>query len=240
MQRPDGGWDENPVLPGHDLPPWIVPSSPTTRLYLSSYAAYWLGFSRRTQPPAFPRALAFLATHQQPDGSFPGYRHTNWLAISALLFGADAPHLPGNGVRQTEPNGNLAAASAAVQPPGVPSDENGKSKSADHTLDSEAGKTGKANITNDYTQAIQQGIAFLAAIPFAEWEDSQVGWMLDCFSRAGLTVEHPFIAAALAELLRRQGADGSWAPDEGPVFAASATVTALKVIKRLTSLPPLA
>ncbi|RPJ51844.1 MAG: hypothetical protein EHM21_01725, partial [Chloroflexi bacterium] len=36
QQRAYGGWDENPQLPAHDLPPWIRPGETATRLYLSS------------------------------------------------------------------------------------------------------------------------------------------------------------------------------------------------------------
>ncbi len=176
MQRPDGGLDENPDLPQHDLPPWIVPGSLNTRLYLTAYAAYWLALTGRAQHPGFPGALDFLAAHQAENGQMPGYLHTNWLAAAA--FG----------------------------------------------LAELAGLSG-------YAHPYAQGLAFLQAHPFSEWADSQVAWAIDCLSRLGLNAQQPFIASALAELQRRQAPDGSWASEDGPAFAASATVGAIKVLK---------
>lgn len=171
MQRPDGGWDENPALPEHDLPPWIRPGEEATRLYLSSYAAYWLGCLDDPTRPAFQRAAAFIAAHQQPGGLIPGYLHNNWLGAAVFLFAA-----------------------------------------------------------HDYTENAQRVVAALSARPWPDWADSQVGWALDCLLRAGLPQDHPFAQSALAELMRRQSPDGSWASEDGPSFAASATVGALKVL----------
>ena len=175
VQQDDGGWDENPDLPEHDLPPWIQPGQPATRLYLSSYAAYWLGCFGDPTGADLRRGLDYIAAHQKPDGSIPGYMHNNWLAAAAFRFGAD--HDRG------------------------------------------------------YTQNAGRVIAALAARPWSDWADSQVGWALDCILRAGLPQDHPFVQSALAELIRRQAADGSWASEAGPSFAASATVGALKVLK---------
>lgn len=172
MQQPDGGWDENPALPEHDLPPWIQPGQPATRLYLSSYAAYWLGALGAPGEPAFTRGADYIAQHQQPDGAIPGYMHNNWLGAAAFLLGGDA-----------------------------------------------------------YAQSAERVLTSLAARPWSDWADSQVGWALDCLLRAGLPQTHPFVQAALAELLRRQSAEGSWASEDGPSFAASATVGAIKVLK---------
>ena len=175
MQQPDGGLDENPTLPEHDLPPWIVPGELSTRLYLTTYAAYWFGLVQGPADPAFSRAVAFVASHQRADGAIPGYLHNNWLGASAFLLAS------GGG----------------------------------------------------YAQEAEKILAYLLALPATEWADSQISWALDCLSRAGLPQEHPFIRFALAELIRRQAADGSWASDDGPAFAASATVGAISVLKRM-------
>lgn len=172
MQRPDGGWDENPGLPDYDLPPWIQPGEPGTRLYLSAYAAYWLAIRGETALPAFGKALVYLAANQEPGGGFPGYLHTNWLAASNFLFAG-----------------------------------------------------------GDYTQRTDRCLLYLATMPFSGWDDSQVAWAIDCLIRAGLPANHSWIQAALTELLHRQAADGSWASEDGPAFAASATVGVLKVLK---------
>ena len=193
MQREDGGWDENPDLPTHDLPPWIIPGDLSSRLYLTTYAAFWLAARGQISEPGFQRSLAFIAAHQEESGMIPGYRHNNWLGISAFLMAETGS--AGTGGSRTAPT---------------------------------------------FAENAQRGLDYLAALPFSEWEDSQIGWALDCLTRAGLPPAHSFVLSALAELIRRQAADGSWASEDGPAFAASATVTALKVIKRLTSLPPLA
>jgi hypothetical protein len=190
MQHPDGSWDENPALPQHDLPPWIQPGSQATILYLTVYAAFWLGVRSSLRSPAAPqdeisaafvRALAFIAQQQETEGKIPGYFHNSWMGISALLLGSDA-----------------------------------------------------------YAQPAARGIAYLSGLPDSEWEDSQLAWALDCLSRAGLLADHPLVRPLLTSLIQRQSAEGSWASEDGPANAASATVNALKVIKRLTSLPPLA
>lgn len=100
IQQPDGGWDENPDLSSHDLPPWIRPGETATRLYLSTYAAYWLGLSGPEYQPAFQKGVAFLAAWQGPahldpqspppaPGQIPGYLHNNWLGTSAFLLAGD-------------------------------------------------------------------------------------------------------------------------------------------------------
>ena len=77
MQQPDGGWDENPALPEHDLPPWIRPGEQATRLYLSTYAAYWLAARGKRPLPVFKRGARYITAQQQPDGRIPGYLHNN-------------------------------------------------------------------------------------------------------------------------------------------------------------------
>src|SRR5512146_140591 len=64
MQRAYGGWDENPGLPAHDLPPWIRPGETATRMYLSTYAAYWLGLAGPEYQEPLQKAAAFLAAWQ--------------------------------------------------------------------------------------------------------------------------------------------------------------------------------
>jgi len=85
MQNDDGSWDENPALPVYDLPPWIQPGSLAVSLYLSAYAAYWLGLSN-PKHPAFQKAVTFLTNEQDENGYIPSYLHTNWIATSALLL----------------------------------------------------------------------------------------------------------------------------------------------------------
>jgi hypothetical protein len=173
MQQPDGGWDENPELPEHDLPPWIRPGEQATRLYLSTYALYWLAVRGKRPLPVFQRGAAYISTQQQPGGRIPGYMHNNWLGAAVFQLGGES-----------------------------------------------------------YAHNAARSLAYMQSIPFSDWEDSQIAWALECLTRAGLPGEQPFMRAMLAELVRRQAADGSWAAEDGPSFAASATVGALKVLNQ--------
>ena len=181
VQRPDGGLDENALLPQHDLPPWIRPGELPTRLYLTTYAAYWLGVVHGAleageghDDPTFNRAVEFIAAHQREDGAVPGYMHNNWLGASAFRFAGPA-----------------------------------------------------------YAERAEAVLGYLLRLPPGDWADSQVAWALDCLTRAGLPADHPFTQFARAELIRRQAPDGSWASEDGPSFAASATVGVIKVLKGL-------
>ncbi len=86
VQRDDGGWDEDPSIAQYDLPPWISPGDLRTRLYLSSYAAYWLAVKGLGTHPAFQKALGFLLKYQDDTGKFRGYLHTTWIATSVFLM----------------------------------------------------------------------------------------------------------------------------------------------------------
>lgn len=89
VQKEDGGWDEDQALTQYDLPPWITPGDLRTRLYLSSYVAYWLGTRGYEAHPAFQDALAFILRHQDDTGRFYGYLHTTWIATSALAMAGE-------------------------------------------------------------------------------------------------------------------------------------------------------
>ena len=86
VQREDGSWDEDPSIAQYDLPPWISPGDLQTRLYLSSYAAYWLAVIGYGTQAAFQKVLEFLRKHQDETGRFRGYLHTTWIATSAFLM----------------------------------------------------------------------------------------------------------------------------------------------------------
>ena len=64
MQRAYGGWDENPNLPPHDLPPWIRPGeTPRACTFLPMPRTGWAWAGRTTRPRCKP-AAAFLAAWQ--------------------------------------------------------------------------------------------------------------------------------------------------------------------------------
>lgn len=173
VQKEDGGWDEDPALAQYDLPPWINPGDLRTRLYLSSYVAYWLGAKGYGAHLAFQEARAFILKHQDESGRFYGYLHTSWIATSVLAMAGEP-----------------------------------------------------------YAEATKRGLQALLDTPLAEWADSQIAWALDCLSRAGVPKEHPFIDRGLAELVRRQAADGSWSSEDGDAYAVGATIQVGKVLHR--------
>lgn len=83
VQQADGGWDEDPALAHYDLPPWVQVGHLPTRLYLTAYAAYWLGRHDKGHP-ALRRALDFSRPHQDGTGRFGGYLHTTRIAAGAF------------------------------------------------------------------------------------------------------------------------------------------------------------
>ncbi|OGO25720.1 MAG: hypothetical protein A2136_04950 [Chloroflexi bacterium RBG_16_54_11] len=88
-----------------------------------------------------------------------------------------------------------------------------------------------------YQDIATRGIEALSVKDLGEWNDSQIAWALDCLSRGGLQKNHPFVDPCLAELVRRQAPDGSWASEDGEASAVSATIQVLKVMKRYGYLP---
>lgn len=75
------------------------------------------------------------------------------------------------------------------------------------------------------------GMAYLESRPLADWGDDQIAWALDFLGRAGLPKAHPFYQGLIDALVQRQAPDGSWSSEDGPMHAAAATVSAIKVIK---------
>ena len=86
VQRDDGGWDEDPAIARYGLPPWIRPGDLGTRVYLSSYAAYWLAVAGHETHPAFRAALRFLLQYRDETGRFHGFHHSTWIATSIFAM----------------------------------------------------------------------------------------------------------------------------------------------------------
>lgn len=175
-QKADGAWDENPALPLHDLPPWIVPGQQATINYLTSYSAYWLALTNFSDQARVKKALDLLASQQKDNGEIPGYMHSQWIATGAFML---------------------------------------------------AGK---------YQNEVDRSLEYLQSRPPDTWENSQIAWALDCLGGAGLSQEHPLISTLLNELVHRQEDGGSWSSEDGPAYAVSATISALKAIKRFGGL----
>ncbi len=83
-----------------------------------------------------------------------------------------------------------------------------------------------------YTRIANQALDVLYTRSLDDLDDSQIAWGLDCISKGGLPKTHPLVDTWLAELLRRQQPDGSWAGGGGQGFAVGATIQVLKVFKR--------
>lgn len=82
----------------------------------------------------------------------------------------------------------------------------------------------------DSTEA-HKGLKYLEDKPIEDWVDSQIGWALNCFSKAGLPQDHPLIATLLDELVRRQMPNGNWISEDSEDFLPSVTVDILKALK---------
>ncbi|MEO3744977.1 prenyltransferase/squalene oxidase repeat-containing protein [Plantactinospora sp. B5E13] len=106
-QRADGTWEEDPSLAA-EAPPWARPGDPEATLYLTANAGYWLTVAGLDARPAGPldtrvggayagvvqAAAQALAGQLRPDGTWPSYLATGWLAAAVLhgrgLFGESA------------------------------------------------------------------------------------------------------------------------------------------------------
>ena len=88
-----------------------------------------------------------------------------------------------------------------------------------------------------YADVVEQGLQVLLGRPLSEWVDSQIGWALSCLAQAGIPKAHPFVEQGLAELVRRQRPDGSWASEDGETYDVGATIEAVKVLKHYSSAP---
>jgi squalene cyclase len=89
-----------------------------------------------------------------------------------------------------------------------------------------------------YAEVARKGLEALMAEPLSDWVDSQISWALQCLGRAGLPKDNPFVEKGLAELARRQRADGRWTSEDGEARTVGAVIEALKVLKHYDVPPP--
>ena len=78
---------------------------------------------------------------------------------------------------------------------------------------------------------VEKGLQALSAEPLSEWVDSQICWALECFAKAGMPSSQSLVAACLAEIVRRQAADGRWISEDGETRSAATTLGVLRVLK---------
>lgn len=109
-QRQDGFWEEDATL-AKSAPPWAQPGDRDARFYLTANAAFWLAiaaadaaitdslaldapneFATTVQPtsvkavygPQLDRAARAILDSLAPDGSWPGFLVSGWLAAAVL------------------------------------------------------------------------------------------------------------------------------------------------------------
>jgi hypothetical protein len=96
-QNEDGTWEEDQALAA-EAPAWARPGDPEARLYLTASAAFWLtvaGLNARAAGPLDSRvggayagvvaaAAQALAGSLNPDGTWPSFLATGWLAAAVL------------------------------------------------------------------------------------------------------------------------------------------------------------
>ena len=79
-QTPDGSWEEDEQIA--DLaPPWTVPGTVETRLYLTANCGLWLALLDTADTRAL-KAAGYLQPHLGQDGRLPGFLHSHWLAAA--------------------------------------------------------------------------------------------------------------------------------------------------------------
>lgn len=83
------------------------------------------------------------------------------------------------------------------------------------------------------SEPFHQALAVVEASYSADWEGGYLAWLVRCLHDAGLPADHPLTARCLADLVRKQRPDGSWAPEEGEgeEGAVNATLWALWALK---------
>lgn len=82
-----------------------------------------------------------------------------------------------------------------------------------------------------YPQRVDRSLQYIQARPVDKWDDTQLNWALDCLAAGGLPADHPLVQFLLDKLSNQQDDNGSWSSEEGPAYAVSATIGALKAIK---------
>lgn len=241
LQNRDGGFPSRP-RPGS--------ASSVDSTLTGLWQIYEVG--QFSQPEA-SRALDFLVSMQRPDGSLdenpnlPSYDLPPWIrpdhlptqlyltAYSAYWLGLALRELaPGDDAARAEGPSTFSRADAfhraiaylarqqfsAGQLPGYT--HTNWIGTAAFLLAGDAGHI-----------PAETGLSYLLSQDLDSWDPSQIAWALDNLLTAGLSTEHTFIQRGVETLLRRQSEDGSWSSEDGPSYAAAATVSALKVLRRV-------
>jgi prenyltransferase beta subunit len=82
-----------------------------------------------------------------------------------------------------------------------------------------------------YSDNANQGLHALMARQLDEFAASQLAWMLNCFSAAGMPNKHPVSTPFLIKLRQLRRSDGSWGSEDGDFHAVDATVESIRALK---------
>lgn len=95
IQRPDGGWNENPKINQFNPPSWDTPNSINTRTWLTGEIAVHLIQLSYAKSKQVKQACNFLLEHMDREGKVEGPRIATWIAIAifGMLDGAESPYV---------------------------------------------------------------------------------------------------------------------------------------------------
>ena len=80
LQNRDGSWMEEPEVT-EVAPPWVKPGDAAATMYLTSNCAYVTSIYRGTDNTS-RLGSGYLQLRMAPDGKFPSFWHTHWLAAA--------------------------------------------------------------------------------------------------------------------------------------------------------------
>lgn len=85
---------------------------------------------------------------------------------------------------------------------------------------------------DQYTITAKRGMQALMDRPLSEYEASQLAWLLNCLSTAGMSRGHHVATHFLIKLRQLRRPDGSWASEDGDIHAVDSTIESLRALKR--------
>jgi ribosomal protein S18 acetylase RimI-like enzyme len=219
LQNPDGGF------------PFKMKRSQPSTICDTSVGLMWLDDLGLGQSDLAHRARDYLVSTQRDDGSWDEAP-----AIAALKPPEwMAPGDPKTIVVSTAYGGHWLsghrseAASRAVDFLLAHRDKQGKLEGYLHST--WIAVVGFARLLGPNAKPVRDCLKVLASRLSPDWEGSMLSWQLRCFTDAGLGLDAPYVGRALAELLKRQRPDGSWASEDGDTYSVSTTIEALRVLR---------
>ena len=84
---------------------------------------------------------------------------------------------------------------------------------------------------DQYSSTANRGMLALMDRPLSEYEASQLTWLLNCFSTAGMSRGHHVATHFLIKLRQMRRPDGSWASEDGDIHAVDSTIESLRALK---------